>query len=208
MNKVLIFFALAFLSLCSFVSAQTASTTGNDETYRVYNAVFRTMYAGDKVTFDLHSTVKQLVIRTETTIEYATAEKKENWPQVKIRLPNLSDETIANYETSLKPSSTLKRSFDLSLKYSLVPKRDFDLIFDAGSHYDRMANNWTKFYERFPDSGGHIQISNVGFSKCRDQALVYFIHWCGTLCGTGHYILLNKKDKVWNVEAIAMIWIS
>ena len=208
MNKIVILLNLYCLSLCSVVWAQTASTDGQDDTYRVYDAVIRTMFAEDKVTFDNQVKIKQLVIREETTTDYAIAEKKENWPQVKIRLPKLSDETIAGYEANLKPPSTLKLGFDLSMKYSLISKRDYDLIFDAGSDFDRLGDNWSKFYGKFPDSGGHVHYSNVGFNKGHDQALVYFVHWCGTLCGTGHYILLSKKDKVWNVELSAMTWIS
>jgi hypothetical protein len=206
MTKLFILLALSCLSLCSVVCAQTASTNGEDETYRVYDTVIRTMIAGVKLTFNTR--VKQVVIRQDTTTDYAIADRKEDWPEIKMRLPKLSDEAIADYEANLKPSSTLKRSFDLSLKYSLVSKRDFNINFDVGSNSDQMTNNWTKFYDSFPDSGGYIQLSNVGFNKSRDQALVYLVHWCGTTCGTGHYVLLSKKDKVWIVNQVAMIWIS
>ena len=208
MNKLLNLLTLSLLSLCSIVCAQTESAKRQNENYLVYDAVIRRMFAGDKVTFDTQSKIKEVIIRQETTTDYAVAEKKEDWPEVKRRLPTLSDETIADFEANHKLSTALKRSFDLSLKYSLFSKHDFDIIFDAGSNIDRMADNWAKFYQKFLDSGGYVQLSNVGLNKSRDQALVFVVHWCGVVCGTGHYIVLNKKDQVWNVEQIGMIWVS
>ena len=127
MKKLLILLTLSFLFVCSVVCAQTASTAGQNETYRVYDAVIQTMIAGDKLTFNTRSKVKQVVIREDTTTGHASADRKEDWPQIKMGWPKLLDETIASYEAILKPSSTLKPSFDLSLKYSLVSKRDVDI---------------------------------------------------------------------------------
>jgi hypothetical protein len=43
-----------------------------------------------KMTFDNHMQVKQLVINDITTIFFAFADGKENWEQVKIRIPKLT----------------------------------------------------------------------------------------------------------------------
>jgi len=203
---LILFFAL--LSLDVRVFAQSASADGGNEEYRVYDAAIEKMFAGEKVTFDTQAKIKQIIIRDHTTTDYAYGDKKENWEQIKIRLPNLSEETVANYEAKLKSPIEFKQPFNLALKYSLFSKKDYEAIFGAGRNANSTEDRWSKFYEKYPQSGGYIWLSNVGFNKARDQALVYFVHWCGTLCGTGHYILLKRDEKGWQVETIGMIWIS
>lgn len=190
--------------LSSFVAAQTA-----DEEYRVYDAVIAKMFAGGKVTFDGPSKVKQLIIRDITTTDYAFGDDKERWDDIKQLLQNkLTDDTIANYESKLKNATELKRAFDIDLEYTLLSKTDHDSIFDNRKKFEDQQKDWSEFYEKYPESGGYISLSNVGFNKTGDQALVYFVHWCGGLCGTGHYLLLSKCKKDWKVDTLAMIWIS
>jgi hypothetical protein len=187
---------------------QSSAQGSKKENYLVYDAVIAHMFAGDKVAFDTQSKVRQLVIRDHTNTDYAYWEKKENWEQVKFRLRTLSDETIAGYEAARPNSIELLRSFNLPLPYSLFVQKDYESIFGATKNNNGTEEYWKKFYEKFPESGGYVWLSNVGYNKVRDQALVYFVHWCGTLCGTGHYIQLNKSGTEWKVETIAMIWVS
>ena len=194
------------LILCAEIPAQTAAESSDE--YSVYNAVIAHMFAGDKVTFDTQSKVKRVVIRDRTTTDYAWSEKGENWSQVKIRLPKLADDTITNYEANLKTSTELKPAFSFGLTYSIFSKKDYDTVFDAQGDFDRTSKNWESFYKKFPESGGHISFSNIGLNKSGNQALVYFVHWCGSLCGTGHYVLLMKNDNKWLVDSIGLMWIS
>jgi hypothetical protein len=192
-------FIIAVFSICALAAG--AYSQSEDE-YQVYSTVLREMFVGDKVTFDTQSKVKQLVILNLTNTNYASSENKENWQQVRLRLPALSDETLADFESKLKNASELKRSFKIDLQYSLINKQQLDEAFTGGE------DAWTSFYKKFPDSGGYVSLSNVGFNNARDQALVYFVHWCGSLCGTGHYIPLRKKENSWSVLEKGMIWIS
>jgi len=192
------------LFLAVHVSAQSATyaDTTNEE-YRVYDAMIKTMFAGDKVTFDTQAKVRQLIIRERTKTQYAFSDKGENWTQVKYRLPKLTDELIADYETKVKTERKLKRSFDIALQYTYMSAKEHAEFF-----LPRTKDGWPEFYKKYPDSGGYISFSNVGFNKARDQALVYFVHWCGSLCGTGHYVILTKAKNGWQVDTIGMVWIS
>lgn len=60
--------------------------------------------------------------------------------------------------------------------------------------------DWEEFYKKYPDSGGFIGISPVGFNRERNQALIYLEHSCRSLCGSGHYILLSKNKEDWKVD--------
>lgn len=39
--------------------------------------------------------------------------------------------------------------------------------------------------------------SAVGYSKDHKEALIYLGHYCGSLCGTGHLVLLAKENETW-----------
>ena len=195
-------------SLTVGILAQSLPTNVQSEEYQVYDAAIRKMFAGDKVTFDTQAKLKQILIRDRTITDYASGSKKENWQQVKIRIPKLAEDTIAGYETNLKGPTDLKPNFDLPLKYYLLTSKECETIFTNPNNMDPATDDWSKFYIKYPESGGYISLSNVGYNKARDQALVYFVHWCGMLCGTGNYLLLSKDETGWKVDTVAMIWIS
>jgi len=200
--------AVVFIPL-GYTYAQ--SSTGNDlesERYLVYDAAINKMFAGNKVTFDTQSAMKQIVIRESTITDYAFWETKENWQQVKYRLPALSDETIADYESRLKNSTKLTRKFTLRPTYTLLSKGAYESVFGDDKSQNSTEIKWSEYYKKYSGSEGYIWLSNVGYNKSRDQALLYFVHWCGIMCGTGHYILLDKKNDVWIVAGIGGMWIS
>jgi len=64
------------------------------------------------------------------------------------------------------------------------------------------------FYKLYPDSAGYNSFSRVGYDKGGHYALVYFVNWCGQLCGTGSYVLLENGRDGWIVKESAGIWIS
>jgi hypothetical protein len=61
---------------------------------------------------------------------------------------------------------------------------------------------WEGFYQRYPDSGGWIELSAVGFNVDKTVAVVYMGHHCGPLCGSGGFHVLEKKDGKW----VALGW--
>ncbi len=203
--SLLIVFVVSFFR----VSAQSPRQKNvGPEEYQVYDVVLLHMFAGGEVTFDTGAKVKQLVIRDETNTEYAWSSDKENWEQVKRRLRDVSDETIAGYEAARTPTAKLSRSFASTIPYSLFQQNEYESIFGKTKNNDGTTETWHRFYEKFPDSGGYVWLSNVGFNKARDRALVYFVHWCGDLCGTGQYIHLIKTENKWKVGMVGRIWIS
>jgi len=184
------------------------SQSEDKETYAIYDAVIRKMFAGDKVTFNLGGTkVTQLVIR-DHTITYFAFEKRENWDiLVKPRFKQLSDDAIADYSLKAKSSVNLERKFGTHLSYKLISKKELDTRFGE-QNPDYMDKKWKEFHESYPGSMGYISLSNIGLNSSKDKAVVYFEQWCGPLCGTGHVISLAKQDGHWEVVERARIWIS
>ena len=84
---------------------------------------------------------------------------------------------------------------DLRHPYVVVPRAEITQLFkDPGND---PAFGWTRFYNRYPDSGGYMEFSAVGFDPSKTRALVYMAHHCGSLCGGGTHHLLQKVDDRW-----------
>jgi len=194
--------ALLVTSACRTQSRQAGDQSNiSAEEYAIYAAVIGDMFAGDRVTFDTQSKVKILVIEDKTVSEHFDSAAGENESErlKQIFSPPISQEIIDDFVAKNAKSCQLTNSLDLKLKYTLIPKEKIKPI--TGDPSD-------EFYRQFPDSGGYIALSRVGLNASGDQALAYMQHVCGGLCGTGHYILLLKKNGKWGVQEKFRAWIS
>lgn len=95
---------------------------------------------------------------------------------------------------------------DLHYPYTVVPRRDILALFAKG------GGEWPAFYQRYPDSGGYIEVSAVGFDRSKTRAMVYMAHHCGGLCGGGTHHLMEKVNGAWRTADVpgisACMWIS
>jgi len=65
------------------------------------------------------------------------------------------------------------------------------------SHPDPETFGWGSFYRRFPDSGGNMYVSPVGFDAVKRRAIVLMGRSCGILCASSSFFFLDKADGVW-----------
>ena len=94
----------------------------------------------------------------------------------------------------------LRPGFPLVPQYIVVPSADIQASFRDVPN-DPMFG-WSGFYKRYPDSGGYMVVSAVGFDMSKKRAMVYMAHSCGSLCGGGTYHLLEKVEGVWRAAKI------
>jgi hypothetical protein len=125
---------------------------------------------------------KSLVILAETT-NYEMCLRPDKESEAKVG-PAISDFVKQNEKPRL-----LARKFNVGMPYQLVAAAKLKSVFDRGS--------WEEFYRQYPQSGGVIEVSAVGFNADKTVAVVYTSHSCGGLCGGGDYHVLQKKDGKW-----------
>ena len=201
-SKVSLLILVVLASSAGTVAGQTA------EDYNVYDAVIRHMFRDGITRFDMNAKIGQIMVRDRTHSEYAWDSKGENWQQVKIRLRSLTDETIAGYELARKTEAELKPKLNIPFEYSLVTDKQLTDVFPNKNEWDKGAEQWNTFYKLYPDSAGYNSFSRVGYNKSGSQSLVYFVNWCGQLCGTGSYLLVEKTPDGWVVKESGGMWIS
>ena len=191
---------LTFASL--LFPPNVAQSAQNQDEQAVYAAVVRRLFAGNRFSFDTQTAVNLLVIKERTVTDHSirSAEAERHWRYIASRLETLSEETISSFKAENQAEQRLDSALVLPIRHIFVSNEELDQM--------HRGRGWEEFRARYPDSGGFIGFSRIGFNAERSQALVYFEHWCGNLCGSGLYILLTKDNDEWKVRHIHRAWIS
>src|SRR5262249_28722030 len=135
----------------------------------------------------------KLVVIKEETVSYPLPDSILRFTQNEAlarRLSPLLRVTVDDYVNKNKKAKSLSRALNLKLPYVFFTKDD-ERIFES-------SNGWETYAQKFPDSGGFISLSSVGFNSERNQAVLYVARNCGRLCGGGFIAVLTKVDGVWS----------
>src|SRR5262245_13674610 len=117
-------------------------------------------------------------------------------PKAEPKWEKIIGEAISEYVKLNQHPWLLQRQFKIEKPYDLVTPNEFKAALGQG--------NWDNFYRHYPDSGGLIHFSAVGFNTDKTVAVVYMSHSCGLRCGHGEYHFLQKIDGKW----VPLDWIG
>jgi len=176
------------------ISVLSAQPKPDSEDYAVYSALLSQKFITDKV--------RLVVIEDETLVDKGdTVRIAGNFRDLAQRLSPM-EATLDDYKEKNKTSHRLGREFNLAVPYVFFTVEERKEIFKEG------WDGWKRFYEKYAGSFGTVSVSAIGFNRERNQALVYVVRACGSLCASGQYVLLVKTDGKWKVDKEALMWIS
>lgn len=178
-TSLLILVLLLFQGVIS--SSGKAPRYEDQEAYEVYSAILPSEWPLRVA----HA--KTVIIQTETKGYEMCLRPEEEW-QEKIG-PAISDYVRSNAKPSL-----LQPGIKVEVPYRLIMADELKSAIQTAG--------WEGFYQRYPDSGGWMELSAVGFNVNKTVAVVYMGHHCGALCGGGGFHVLEKKDGKW----VALDW--
>lgn len=171
--------ALASPQLNSPVASQAPPRSYDvAEAYEVYSAIlpFESPWK--------NANAKWLVIR-QPTISYEMCVSPDAPSQ------QIIGSAIADYLQQNKQPWLLQRKFHIEKPYTLLTANEERAAFQSS------PGGWEGFYQMYPDSGGVIELSAVGFNAEKTVAVVYSGHQCGMLCGGGEFKVLQKRAGKW-----------
>lgn len=87
-----------------------------------------------------------------------------------------------------------------SKSIKIISKRQLDKILNDAGLYG--------FNKKFPNSGGYLAFSNVGFNPNYTQALIYFSRYVAENSAGGTIVFLEKESDVWKVKFFKLLWVS
>jgi hypothetical protein len=176
--------------LASLLTPQTSSPRLESykvaEAYEVYDAVISLEFPSTD------ANTNRLVIRAETKNSQMCLAPEE--PSEKI-----IGSAIADYIEQNRQSRRLQRKFELEKPYSLFNENE-------GTPSTTPADP-SVFHAVYPDFGGLIELSAVGFNADKTIAVVYY----GPLCGMGEFHVLQKKADKWRPlewQGLSCAWVS
>ncbi len=176
------------------------------EEYAVYSSILNEMF--------LKEGVKLLVISDQAMFHDRFGEQQlssdERLQHKKRYYSSVDDDTFIDFEAKSLISSKLESKFKISINYILINENELIekiLRNEAEIEKDKKDGKYN-LYDKYPVARGLIKFSKIGFNKKRNQAFVEvnFTH-CG-LCGSGDYVLLEKKQDVWKIKEIFNRWVS
>jgi len=144
-----------------------------------------------------------LVIREMTTVGRQEFDERHRSYLKKNFGEKINDHLINQFGAVNAKPVTLQDKFSDSLNIVLISKAEEDKIFDP------IEEGWKRFYLKYPQSTGIIELSRVAFDANRRKALVYY----GALFdygkgGIGYYVLLERISDGWIVEKKVKCWIA
>jgi len=152
------------------------------EAYGVYAAILPSEWAWRV------ANAKKLIVRREIQT-YCMCLQPEGESK------KVMDPAIADWLRLSQTKWLLQKNLQIEKPYEMVAAADIQSIFDqtkAG-----ILDGWTAFNEKYPGSGGYIELSAVGFNNEKTVAIVYVGHHCGSLCGGGVFHVLQKTEGKW-----------
>ncbi|MDR3747151.1 MAG: hypothetical protein P4M04_03185 [Acidobacteriota bacterium] len=162
---------LLFASPLAEQAEAAASSYDDPEAYKVYAVILPSEA--------IWKSAKTLMIRvgTESFANCVTPDEK---------MQPIADPAIDDY-VHKSERKWLRRNFEIDKPYELIYSDQIKTLFASG------GDGWQAFYERYPDSGGYVELSPVRGNDDRTVAVVYMGHHCHWLCGGGHQYVLQKK---------------
>jgi hypothetical protein len=202
---------IALSALCLFTVTALSQTAAqkssakcrlSDEDYSVFTAVLK---GGLATRMDPKKSWPGKEIFVVNLTEKIDENHRDDWSAGSKSKPVPSEETRSDYEARSKYRCRLKPGWgDPHLYKPLASEEMPRYVNRGGKHID----GWQEFYRSHPKAAGVWKFSRPGYNSARNQALLYVIHDCGMLCGTGQMYLLEKEHGRWKVKNRLLLWIS
>ena len=178
-----------------WLAVQTAAQSQGEKAALYRDADAYEVYSAALSTYRLSANRKpgMFVIRSETVNSFGSYTNTTGGAGTCLR-PDLEwkdivGPAIVDFLEVNKSKWRLAEKFNSDIPYRLMGPNDFPA-----------ANNekaWADFYKKYPESGGFIDLSAVGFNPDKTIAIFSLSHWCGMLCGEGSYRTFRKVDDKW-----------
>lgn len=194
---------LVFLITCTSYSADTLSA----EDYKVYSAVLEQIILS--MSDSLEDTNKQFFINVNSKI--SSYKGGINL----VTTINKRDVSMIN-KGAFNNFKSKKKSFKFDITYFNKSINNFS-IYDFDKLFDSIHNvNEQKYVEKFweaipiifPGYNGYYSLSQIGYNKKRNKAIVSYSYKCGGLCGVFFLVQLKKVKEVWEIEWRTLIGMS
>ena len=91
----------------------------------------------------------------------------------------------------------------------VVPEEQIIAALKAkGPPVDPPQPGWEGFYSRYPGAQGVLRVSLPGYTPDGTEAVVMLSVGCGSLCGSGLLLHLERSNGEWKIVRRETLWVS
>lgn len=169
---------------------------------QLYKKCYINMNHPDTINKNMPELIK-LKLLNDSSLEGSIKERMIKYLDID-SIKDTTHEYIIN-DFILKNSNTYQigqRLIENDEKCIIVSESLIDSLFSE----EKANSDWSKFFQRYPNSTGILSFSRVGFSEQKTHAIVYIEKYCGFHCGTGSYLFLGNSKNGWKANSIFRIW--
>lgn len=169
-----------------------ADATLHPEEYAVLSAVLR---------HGLPADTRRIVIESATTCDRDTLSALQKDPVASAARLEVSPELISDFALINANAATVLPQLDITAEYTLLNRSELDALF--------ATSGWQGFFNRYAATPGVIRLSRVGFDPATQHALVLVEQLCGTECGAGRMVHLQRDaGGAWQVLGTEIVWLA
>jgi len=169
----------------------------DDNEYQIYSLILK-----EKFTFTNYLVVKQ---KTSKSNSISVAIANNYYQPLKTEFPNLDTTIFTALVENNVLAYNLDNKFNISTKTAtLISNEESLYLFNSKD----VNQSWSNFYRKYPNSKGMIEMSRVGFSSDKSQAIVAVGYYYGSLGADGLLIYLTKEQNSWRIIKTINSWVS
>ena len=208
---VLLLLVVVSLSGCNRAEDPKAPATDLSlEEYNVFSGYLADTFSRGRKEQDSKQPVKLVFLNTTQSGDDDLLRDENGHPvpwgktaeSLRKKAPALQEATIDSFRKANSRQAVLHRSVRTPIDYEVVTSAQLEAIFCK--HW----GDWPEYYKQFPGASGIVTWSRVGFNLDGTQALFYESFRCGGLCGTGRYLVMEKKNGSWMIGTDIVVWVS
>ena len=190
---------------CSNNKTASGLTEISDTDYKIYSKVIEQLIlsqtdsipipssVGDEVKYMKNGKVNLLLI------DSTKSASSFNWHVTRPFEASLAKDFFTKNGSRIK----LESKFENPVKFHLISRSEFVSYINKG-----LNAGYQSLYKKYPDVSGMIEVSRVGYSTKKDNALVIIDFHQNSETGIGYVVELKLEKGTWKIRNVDMIWIA
>ena len=172
----------------------TATPRVFDNDTQVYSAALK---------HGLPSQSNKVLILEDSLPDHFSATDEKLTEKISLEI-GITSECVEDWRFKNKGSTKIRFKISSQDDINFLTSKNLDTLFSEKT----AKENWEIFSKRYQDYDGFIAISQIGYNKTKDQALLLLEHHCGAKCGTGKFVALTKDNNNWEVKSNLTVWLA
>lgn len=151
---------------------------------------------------------KSVVVETDSFDISAPPAALRSWQSIRKILPEVN--RFAAIDLLKQPKQTKSLTIPMgelnpSLRVIQLSANEVRNMFTTAESLDRQ---WENFRKKFSGANAIVSFSPVGYSSDQNQAVFVVSFACGSLCGSGSIVLMQRAGTGWRIIKQSGLWVS